>query len=55
VNNCSPWPRGGISLLCLARILRAKKVETMHEDANDFFLPDTSVVVHEAVLFDRVA
>jgi hypothetical protein len=54
VNEYSDWPCGAISLLYLALIGGAKKVETLHKDANDFFLPNASVIVHEAVLFDRV-
>lgn len=54
MNEYSDWPCGAISLLYLALIGGAKKVETLHKDANDFFLPNTSVIVHEAVLFDRV-
>lgn len=42
-------------MLCVARILWAKKVETLHEDGGNFFLPNTSVVIHEAMLFDRIA
>ena len=54
VNEDSAGSCRGVSLLYLALVWGVEKVETLHKDANDFFLPNTSVIVHEAVLFDRV-